>query len=280
VGYVFQEPSLFEHLDVRGNLRFAQARSGAAQDYAALGEVIALLGIEALLERRPAALSGGERQRVAIARALASRPRVLLLDEPLASIDPSRRREILPWLERLHDELRTPMLYVTHAADEMARLADQLVVLERGRVIASGPVAEVLASTEGHASMGEEAGALLDGVITAHDAAWALARVDFDGGQVWMRDNGLPLGHRVRLRVLARDASIATAEPRHTSIQNQLRGQVEAITPGAHPAQALVRVRCGGSTVLARLTRRAVDSLGLQPGHSVWVQVKSVAIIE
>ena len=285
LGYVFQEASLFEHLDVLHNLRFGQRRvAGAntanANAAAHLDEIISLLGLGTLLRRRPAQLSGGERQRVAIARALATRPALLLLDEPLAALDQARRQEILPWLERLRDELHIPMLYVTHSADEMARLADHLVVLARGQVLASGPTAEVLSAIHGPGVVGEDAGALLQGRLVERDERWQLARVAFDGGSLWLRDSGLALGQPARLRVLARDVSITTSEPQHTSIQNLLPGVIDAIADDAHPSQALLRVRCGGSLLLARITRKAVHTLALQPGSAVWLQVKSVALVQ
>jgi len=279
LGYVFQEASLFEHLDVRGNLAYGLRRADPGAPALALDAVVELLGIGALMARRPHQLSGGERQRVAIARALATRPRLLLLDEPLASLDQARRQDILPWLERLRDELRVPMLYVTHAADEVARLADTLVVLDQGRVVAAGPVAEVLADVRTPVVLGEDAGALLEGTVAERDARWHLARVAFAGGHLWLRDSGLALGQRVRLRVLARDVSLATAPARHTSIQNLLPGTVQAIAAGAHPSQALVRVALGESVLLARVTARAVDALRLAPGTPVWAQVKTVALV-
>ncbi|QBK06634.1 molybdenum ABC transporter ATP-binding protein [Hylemonella gracilis] len=283
LGYVFQEASLFEHLDVHGNLQYGLKRSwrGAllAQGRRALDEAVALLGIEHLLARRVQQLSGGERQRVAIARALATGPRLLLLDEPLAALDAARRQDILPWLERLRDKLRLPMLYVTHSADELARLAAHLVVLERGQVRAAGPVAQVLAALDSPLVVGEDAGALLQGTVLERDAAWHLARVGFAGGELSVRDEGLPVGREVRLRVLARDVSLALAEPRQTSIQNLLPAVVDAIAPDAHASQVLVRLRCGESLLLARITRRACEALGLCPGLPVWAQVKSAALV-
>lgn len=280
LGYVFQEASLFDHLDVQGNLRYGMQRARAPGAELTLHTAVQLLGIGDLLRRRTDQLSGGERQRVAIARALATAPKVLLLDEPMAALDQARRQDILPWLERLRDELRIPMLYVTHSADELARLADQLVVLERGRVQASGPVQEVLSAIDSPVVVGEDAGALLGGKVAERDAHWQLVRVAFDGGSLWLRDSGVPVGQAVRLRVLARDVSLTTAEPQHTSIQNHLPGTIESIAPDAHPSQVLLRVRCGASVLLARITRRAVDALGLQPGRAVWVQVKSVALVQ
>jgi molybdate transport system ATP-binding protein len=280
LGYVFQEASLFEHLDVRGNLQYGLKRAGGAQGAQALRTAIELLGIADLLDRPSAQLSGGERQRVAIARALATGPRLLLLDEPLAALDAARKREILPWLERLRDELSIPMLYVTHAVDELARLADHLVVLEQGQVQAAGPVAELLAAIDGPLRLGEDTGALLSGRLVERDARWHLSRVEFAGGSLWLRDSGLAVGQAVRLRVLARDVSLATEAPRHTSIQNHLPGVIESLAEDAHPSQLLLRVRCGPSVLLARVTARAGAELGLRPGLAVWVQVKSVALVQ
>jgi molybdate transport system ATP-binding protein len=285
LGYVFQEASLFEHLDVRGNLQFGLQRAKSASGALVLQKAIDLLGIGDLLARRPSELSGGERQRVAIARALATQPRLLLLDEPLASLDHARRQEVLPWLERLRDELHIPMLYVTHSLDEVARLADTLVLLERGQVRACGPVAEVLAGggTPGAAAtdlLGEGLGALLRAKVAERDARWQLARMDFEGGSLWLRDTGLALGQSVRLRVLARDVSIALEQPRHSSIQNQLHCVVQALEPDAHPSQQRVRLQSGASTLLARITARSAYALALAPGQSVWAQVKSVALVE
>jgi molybdate transport system ATP-binding protein len=276
LGYVFQEASLFDHLDVRGNLAFAQKH---AQRQEALEPLLRLLGIEALLARRPHQLSGGERQRVAIARALATQPRILLLDEPLASLDQARRREILPWLERLRDELRIPMLYVTHSGDEVARLADHLVLLDAGQVRAAGPLAETLARIDLPAVPGAEAGALLHATIVARDERWQLAQVRFDGGALWIADPQLAIGHAVRVRVLARDVSLARVPPEGSSIQNVLPCTVRAIAPGAHASQAMVQLACGGSLLLARITARAVDTLGLAPGTAAWAQVKSAALV-
>jgi molybdate transport system ATP-binding protein len=279
LGYVFQEASLFDHLDVRGNLDFGRTRARAAGATVDLDALIALLGIAQLLDRRSHELSGGERQRVAIARALATQPRLLLLDEPLAAVDQARRQEILPWLERLRDELRVPMLYVTHSGDEVARLADHLVLLDAGGVQASGPLAETLARIDLPAVPGEEAGALLHGAIVERDARWQLAQVRFDGGALWIADAGLPVGRAVRVRVLARDVSLALAPPEHSSIQNVLACTVRAVGPAGHPSQALVQLACGSTLLLARITARAVDTLALREGSTAWAQVKSAALV-
>jgi molybdate transport system ATP-binding protein len=282
VGYVFQEASLFDHLDVRANLAYAQKRAGRSagqgQSLLALENAIALLGLEPLLHRRTQALSGGERQRVAIARALATQPELLLLDEPLAALDPARRQEVLPWLERLRDELHIPMLYVTHAVDEVVRLADTLVVLAQGGVQASGPAAQVLAQVDVPLRLGDEASTLLHAHVAELDVPWHLARLAFAGGSLWLADAGLAVGAAARLRVLARDVSLATQEPAHTSIQNVLPCTVLAIADDSHPAQALVQLGCGPDRLLARVTRRSVHTLGLVVGQPVWAQVKALAL--
>jgi len=233
-----------------------------------------------LLKRRSHELSGGERQRVAIARALVTQPRLLLLDEPLAALDHARRQEVLPWLEKLRDDLNIPMLYVTHAVDEVARLADTLVVMSEGRVQANGPVAEVLTQTNLPVVLGEDAGALLTGIVLNIDTQWHLAQVGFAGGALWVRDSGLQVGQTVRLRVLARDVSVTLHEATHTSIQNHVPCVVAAITPEAHPSQRLLHLRCGDTVLLARVTARGVHELGLQVGMTAWAQVKSVALVK
>ena len=278
IGYVFQEASLFAHLTVMGNLRYGVKRITDAQRVS-LDQAIVLLGIGHLLCRQPDRLSGGERQRVSIARALAVSPRLLLMDEPLAALDLKRKREILPYLERLHDELDIPVLYVSHSPDEVARLADHLVAMDGGRVVADGPLADTLTRLDLPIRLGEDVGAILDATVGAVDKNWHLARVDFAGGGLWARDHGLPIGHRVRVRVLARDVSLAI-EPETSSIQNVLRGCVEAIGDDEHPGLALVRVKIGVTVLLARLTKRAAASLGVKPGLDLWVQVKSVALME
>ena len=279
LGYVFQEASLFPHLSVEDNLAYGRKRAPASARQADREHILELLGIAHLLGRRPDRLSGGERQRVAIARALFTRPKILLLDEPLSALDHARKQEILPYLERLHDELEIPMLYVSHAPDEVARLADHLVVLEAGRVLASGPLRETLARLDLPIRLGEDAGVVLEGRIAERDAAWHLARVDFGGGSLWVRDAGLPMGHAVRVRILARDVSLALEAHQGTSILNILSARVEELAADAHPALALARLDVGGAPLLARLTRRSAAALALAPGQAVWAQIKAVALI-
>ncbi|MBL0423392.1 molybdenum ABC transporter ATP-binding protein [Ramlibacter sp. AW1] len=281
LGYVFQEASLFPHLDVRGNLAYGLKRRGGGPHR--LPEVQELLGIGHLLDRRVQGLSGGERQRVAIARALLTQPRLLLLDEPLSAIDTARRLEILPWLERLRDDARIPMLYVTHAADEMVRLADTLVLMEGGRVRACGPVTDVLLQEGPHLLPADDIGVLLLGQVLERDSRWSLARIGFAGGSLWLPDDGKPPRSAVRVRVLARDVSIATEQPQATSVQNLLPCEVVELRPDSK-AQVLVRLACadatGGSGLLARITARAAHGLALQPGQQVWAQVKAAALVE
>jgi molybdate transport system ATP-binding protein len=279
LGYVFQEASLFPHLSVAGNLHYGLRRSAEARRVS-LDSAVELLGLGHLLDRRADRLSGGERQRVAIARALATGPRLLLMDEPLAALDLERKGEILPYLERLHGELEIPVLYVSHSPDEVARLADDLVVLEGGRILASGPLSDLLARLDLPIRLGKDTGTILEGAIAEVDTTWHLARVEFAGGTLWTRDHGLPVGHRVRVRVLARDVSLARRTPERTSIQNVLAGRIDQIVDDEHPSSALVRIHVGRTPFVARLTKRAVAELEIAPGQDVWVQVKSVALLE
>jgi molybdate transport system ATP-binding protein len=287
LGYVFQDARLFAHLTVRGNLHYGLRRAASAvpqgdtalHNFGRFDPVVTLLGLGPLLDRQPARLSGGEQQRVAIARALLTAPRLLLMDEPLASLDLARKQEILPYLERLRDELETPVLYVSHAADEVARLADHIVVMEGGRAVAQGPLGETLTRVDLPIRLGEEAGGVFEATITERDTEWHLSRVQFDGGELWVRDSGAALGSRVRLRILARDVSLAASPHEDISIMNMLPATVTGHAAEDHPALVLVQLRVGGTTLLARLTRRSAQRLDLTPGREVWVQIKAVALI-
>ena len=282
LGYVFQDARLFAHLTVSGNLDYGMRRAfrrGTSADSSRRAPIIELLGLGPLLERLPDRLSGGEQQRVAIARALLTAPRLLLLDEPLAALDHARKREILPWLERLKDELEIPVIYVSHAADEVARLADHLVVMEGGRNLAHGPLAETLARVDLPIRLGEDAGAVFAATVAERDAEWHLARVEFDGGELWVKDSGVPVEQRVRVRILARDVSIAGSRHNDVSILNLLPATVIALAGEDHPSAVLVQLRAGATTLLARLTRRSAQRLDLVPGREVWVQIKAVALI-
>lgn len=278
IGYVFQEASLFPHLSVQGNLDFAHRRSGST-DRRVVDESIALFEIDHLLPRSPERLSGGERQRVAIARALASSPRILLMDEPLAALDAARKAEILPFLERLHRELSIPVIYVTHSMDEVARLADHLVVLDQGRVDASGAMREVLARLDSTLTASEDAGVALDATVAGHDAKYRLTRLDIGGAELWAARVSREVGSRVRVRIHARDVSLALFRPDGSSITNILASVVEAIAHDG-PDQSMVRLRVGdGARLLARITRRSCDHLALDRGMVVYAQVKGVVPI-
>lgn len=280
LAYVFQEASLFDHLNAQGNLDFAIKRAQGAIPPVEQQTIIDMLGIGHTLDRYPAQLSGGERQRVAIARALMNKPALLLMDEPLASLDEQRKQEILPYLEQLKSELELPIVYVTHSVTEVARLADHLVALEQGRVVSQGSLAETLADPAFPLQLGEEAGVVLDGIVSQKDAPWDLICVRVNQQQIiWLRDNGHQLGESIRARILARDVSLSNTRHTDTSIVNAWPCVIEAIRNDNHPALALVKVRAGDTPLLSRMTRKSVDHLQLSPGKEVWAQVKSAALI-
>lgn len=279
LGYVFQEASLFPHLSVRTNLEYGYRRIAPGERRVQLDQVVEWLGLSRLIERGdPAKLSGGERQRVAIGRALLTSPRILLMDEPLSALDTQSKQEILPYLERLHRELEIPVLYVSHALDEVARLADHLVLLQQGRVIASGALHETLARLDLPTAHFDDAGAVIDAVVAQHDEAYHLTRVDFSGGNLWVGKIDQPAGSRVRARVLARDVSIAIQPPQGSSITNILSARIEEIRDEG-PDKVMVRMTAGESQLLSRITRRSRDHLGLVVGMDVYAQVKSVALM-
>ena len=276
-GVVFQDARLFPHLSVETNLRYGLRRAPREAEGPGLDEVVALLGIAPLLHRRPAALSGGEKQRVALGRALLSRPRLLLMDEPLAALDAPRRAEVLPYLARVRDRFHLPILYVTHALDEVDRLADQLVVMEGGRVLAAGPVEEVAARADLPLLAGRrDAGALLPCTVLAHDPARGLTQLAFPGGQLRVPLREEPPGTALRIRLRARDVSVAVEEPRGLSVQNIIAARLEGIQP-LTPYEVMLRLRAGEARLLARVTQDAVARLQLEPGRPVWALVKSVA---
>jgi molybdate transport system ATP-binding protein len=279
LGYVFQEASLFPHLTVRRNLEFGLRRIPAAARRVPLDHAVALLGIEALLERMPDRLSGGERQRVGMARALLTSPRILLMDEPLAALDHRRKQEILPYLERLHDELDIPVLYVSHSPDEVVRLADHVVMLGEGRVMAAGELHATMARLDLPTAFTEDAGVVIDGTVAAHDDHYHLTRLDFPGGAVWVQRQAVPLGRCLRFRIHARDVSLADHRVEGSSIQNLLPATVEEVVGADTPAHVLVRLDADGTALLARITRRAAEQLVLRPGRRMWAQIKSVALL-
>jgi molybdate transport system ATP-binding protein len=268
-GYIFQESSLFPHLSVRGNLEYGEKRVPAAQRRHSFQDTVDLLGIGPLLDRRTDNLSGGERQRIALARALLTSPRLLLMDEPIASLDANRKGEILYYIERLRDELRLPMVYVSHAVDEVIRLADHVVVLKQGNVSAAGSVQDTLGRDYG--------GAIIEATVAEQDVDWGLARLAFGGGELFVSDIDALPGERVRLRIASRDVSIALERPRNISVLNCLAGRIVEI--GSEPGSSTdVRIDVAGTVILARITRHSANRLGLVPGKQVWAMVKAVSL--
>jgi molybdate transport system ATP-binding protein len=277
VGYVFQDSRLFPHLTVKSNLLYGLQRARNRPAVADLAAVVTLLGLERLLKQRPHHLSGGERQRVALGRALLSQPRLLLLDEPLASLDAARRGEIVPYLQALRDRLRIPMVYVSHQIEEVLQLATYVVLMEGGRSLAQGTPEEVSLHPGLRGIVGPEAvGALLAGRVMEVSAG-GLACIQVPGGRLRMALRGATPGMQVRVQLLARDLVLATEEPRAVSIRNSLTGTIRDIQPesGEH---LMVTVDLGHGQVLARVTREAADALGLTPGMPLWVLVKAVSL--
>jgi len=279
VGYVFQDARLFPHLTVAGNLDYGLRRTRERTRGIERGEVIALLALGDLLPRRPHTLSGGERQRVALGRALLAQPRLLLLDEPLASLDAARREEVLPYLEALRARLSLPMIYVSHAFDEVLRLATHLVVLDAGRVVAQGPLADVSLDPALTAIVGPAAaGAVLDGRVVDVDAARGLARVAIgDHGELQVGAAGTAPGMALRVQVLARDVILSDRPPEGLSVRNALRGRVTTISAQDDDTRRVL-VDLGCASIVAYVTRDAVDALGLATGSIVWALVKSVSL--
>ena len=278
LGYVFQEANLFPHLSVYGNLNYGIKRVPVAERRVSLQKAIELLGIGHLLERGADQLSGGERQRVAIARALAVSPGILLMDEPLSALDPARKQEIMPYLESLHDELDIPVIYVSHSPDEVARLADHLVILDSGSVQSAGPIEALLTRLDLPMAHGDDAEALVKAVVAGHDKVYELTYLDFPGGRFTVAHKALPVGRAVRVRVLARDVSLTLEHQSATSILNIFPVTVDEVTPTGN-AQVTVRLLAGGVPLLSRITRKSATLLGLEPGKKVYAQAKSVALL-
>jgi molybdate transport system ATP-binding protein len=278
VGYVFQEGRLFPHLTVRQNLLFGRWFTPGSARVARLDDVVDLLGIGSLLDRQPGRLSGGEKQRVAIGRALLASPRLLLMDEPLASLDARRKDEILPYIERLRDQASVPIVYVSHAVAEVTRLASTIVLISEGRVRAVGPVQEVMGRAELYPMAGRfEAGAVLAVRVAAHDARWGLTELAGAFGKLMVPGLHAPVGTALRVRIRARDVILAETPPTGTSALNVLAGRVEALVP-IEQAALEVQLRLGQERLLARVTRRSGATLGLAPGREVFAVIKTVAI--
>jgi molybdate transport system ATP-binding protein len=278
IGVVFQEASLFAHLSVMGNLRYGMTRAGLTPKEARLDDVLALLGIEPLLERGTTLLSGGERQRVAIARALLRRPRLLLMDEPLAALDLKRKSEILPYLERLHDELDIPILYVSHAPEEVARLADHLVLMEGGKVVATGDIHDMMGRIDLASSFADDIGVVMAVNIGSHDDD-GLTRLEFASGSIFVGQRPEAIGRKLRCRINARDVSLSLTHHADMSILNVLPARVTAMADAATPGHSLVEMTLeAGERLAARITTRSREQLGIRPGLQIWAQVKAVAL--
>lgn len=278
LGYVFQEASLFDHLTVEDNVKFGFKRTPVPERRQAWGHALELLGIEHLLQRWPHELSGGERQRVAMARALASSPQMLLMDEPLAALDAPRKAEILPYLERLQHELSIPVVYVSHAIDEVARLAGHLVLLDSGRVTASGPTVELLTRLDLSLAHGDAASAIVNATLSSHEPHYHLSVAEFAGGTLRVAQQDKAVGQTLCIRVQARDVSLTLAPQTGTSILNILQVRVTALSTDG-PGQMMVRLDAQGTPLLARVTQKSVETLQLHDGMQVYAQIKGVAIL-
>ena len=281
IGYVTQQAHLFPHLSVRDNLDYGARRAGARPGAVQARELVADLGITPLLDRRVGGLSGGERQRVAIGRALLARPRLLLLDEPVSALHEAGTAEVLATLESVLAALPIPCLYVSHDLREASRLADRMIWLESGRIVAEGPAGDVMSDPRLPFAQAEDAGSVVPGRVESVDDDGGLAQVTFDGGELWIAATAdTSPGCRVRVGIRARDVSLALRRPDAISVLNVLEGQVVDIADARDSrSQALVRVKAGGCLLLSRITRRSVAELGLAPGLPVWALVKSAALV-
>lgn len=280
IGFVFQEASLFTHLDVLGNLKFAQCRATKNSALLSFDDVVSLCGVGGLLRRKTPELSGGERQRVAIARALMVQPEVLLMDEPLASLDEHGKDELLSLLERLKYEVKVPVLYVTHSHSEVVRIADEVLVLEGGRVKSHGGIKDVVMQKLFCLSE-EHPGSFVEARVSAKDHQWGVATAEFPGGELLLQDKGYRLQQRLRIFIPAKDVSITLSRHEDSSILNILPAVVVSIAHTQELSEvALVELRVGESIFFAQVTRRSAAYLKLVVEQSVWIQIKAVSILK
>lgn len=279
IGYVFQEASLFPHLTAQKNLAYAVKRADLSVSPEFYQRIIEVMGINDILDRYPSQLSGGERQRIAIARALLIQPRLLLMDEPLAALDHERKQEILPYLERLHTNFDIPILYVSHSMDEVARLADHILVLDQGKIIAEGELTQVFSRIDLPQRLEQESGVILHGKVVEKDEQWQLMRIAFAQGEIWLPDSGEVLEQAVRIRILAKDVSLALNNHDDMSIVNRIEVKVAEIKSDIDNPMALVRLTMGEDYLVAKLTKKSTHHLQLKIGMTIWAQIKSVAIV-
>lgn len=278
IGYVFQEASLFAHLNIQKNLQYGLKRVPVNNAKVSLNHAIDLLGISSLLQRQPHQLSGGEQQRVSIARALAASPKLLLMDEPLSALDIKRKQEIMPYLESLHDELNIPIIYVSHAPGEIARLADHLVIMDKGKITAAGSVTELFTRLDLPIAHSDKASAIIEANVAEHDTKYNLTYLDFPGGRFTVSHKALAINQPVRLRVIARDVSITLEHQTQTSILNIFPATIAEIIP-ENETQVMVRLSLNGTALLCRLTKKSASILNLAIGNQVYAQVKTVALL-
>lgn len=279
IGYVFQEASLLTHLTAQQNLEYSHKRARPGKTIITLNQAIELLGIGDVLKRPSTQLSGGERQRVAIARALLVNPQLLLMDEPLAALDHARKQEILPYLDQLKRELKIPIVYVSHAMDEVARLADYLVVLESGQVKQQGPLKDCMTSITNPISLGDDISVIVEGKITELDRPYQRAKMGFSDNELWFQTKEHDVGSIVRLRILAKDVSLSLSAHTDTSISNILPAQIIDYRLIDKEAYGLVRLNVSGITVIAKITQRSIDNLAIRQGQKLWIQIKAVALV-
>jgi len=278
MGVVFQDSNLLPHLTARGNIDYGVRRMPKATQHVDTNHVIQLMGIAHLLDRKPDQLSGGERRRVAIGRALAVHPRILLMDEPLTGLDAASKREVLPYLMTLREELDIPVLLVSHSTEDVARLADHLVLMENGRILADGDTSTMFTSLDLPLAHTDTASAIIDAVISGYDEAYHLSKLDFEGGQCFVPGERTTPGDRVRLRIAARDVSLTLQRQPDTSILNIIPAVVEEVFTETQ-GQVMVRLQAGGVTILSRITKKSFVALGLQCGVTVFAQIKSVSFV-
>ena len=279
LGFVFQDARLFDHLTVKGNLQFAVKRSHEKVKNSFLEEVISALDIGHLLLHKPEQLSGGEKQRVAIARALLVKPKMLIMDEPLASLDNARKQDVLPYLAALQNMFNLPMLYVSHSTEEVCKLADHVIVLHQGKIVIQGSINDVFSSAQLPHIYRQETSTIIQAKVIEKNERWNLVKAEFNGNVLWLQDQNQAVGKALRLRILASDVSLSLKDEKESTILNRLEGRIAGIEMDKNGASALVTVELMRTEVVAQVTRKSIDDLFLMVGMKIWAQIKSVAIM-